>query len=303
LAASHPVEARTVVNLILLAPGYVLELGFYLMVLLIFLVPAWRGRTQLNSAQRTLLFLAVATIPVTSFLRSVLITNNDFGWRAALFLQFPLLLLGSQLVTRWDLSGRGRVRHASIETSDASLNSPQWLRSLTTIALVIGVLSTVGQVLAMRFELPVLDTLMLAAQEGGPDEISHTAYISAAGYSELAARVPPSSVVQFDPAHPNPVFSVVDQLYVAHQVAITDDQDGCGSTLGGDPRGCPVMSASLDSLFGGGTADKARQTCRQFGIQYLVVNVYQPAWNDRGGWVWALPPVVSDEDFRALDCR
>jgi hypothetical protein len=63
------------------------------------------------------------------------------------------------------------------------------------------------------------------------------------------------------------------------------------------------MSAALGALFNGTTADEARNTCRQFGIQYLVVTRYQPAWNDRGGWVWALPPVVSDEDFRALDCR
>ncbi len=96
------VAARNLANLILLAPGYALELGFYLMVLLIFLIPAWRGRTVLNRAQRALVFLALATLPIISFLRSAVIHNNDFGWRAALLLQFPLLLLGSELVTTGD---------------------------------------------------------------------------------------------------------------------------------------------------------------------------------------------------------
>lgn len=302
LAAQHPMAARNLANLILLVPGYVLELGFYLMVLLIFLIPAWRGRTVLNRAQRTLVFLILATLPVISFVRSAVINNNDFGWRAALLLQFPLLLLGSELLAKWGLIS-GKVRGPSPDTAPASLNSPQWLRSLTAAALMIGVVSTIAQVVALRFELPLLDVQTRAARHTEAESIAHTAYISAAGYGQLATRIPSDAVVQFDPAHPNPVLSVIDQLYVAHQVAITDDKNGCGSTLGGDPRGCPVMSASLDSLFAEGTADEARKSCRQFGIQYLVVNVFQPAWSDRSGWVWTLPAVVSDEEFRALDCR
>jgi hypothetical protein len=303
LAAVHPVGARNLANLILLAPGYALELGFYLMVLLVFLIPAWRGRTVLTSAQRALVFLALTTLPIITFLRSALIQNNDFGWRAALLLQFPLLLLGSELMMHWRLSPRRKVRDARSETNAASLNSPQGLRSLTTLALFIGILSTVTQVLALRFDLPAVEAQKRAMHDANAERISRTAYFSAAGYGELAARIPSDAVVQFDPAHANAVLSVVDQLYVAHQVVITDDKDDCGSALGGDPRGCPILSTALDALFKGATADEARNTCRQFGIQYLVVNMYQPAWNDRGGWVWVLPPVVSDEDFRALDCR
>jgi hypothetical protein len=303
LAAVHPVGARNLANLILLAPGYALELGFYLMVLLIFLIPAWRERTVLTSAQRALVFLALAMFPILSFLRSALIQNNDFGWRAALLLQFPLLLLGSELMMQWRLSPRRKVRDAPSETNAASLNSPKWLRSLTSLALFIGILSTVTQVLALRFDLPAVEAQKQAMHDADANRISHTAYISAAGYGELTARIPSDAVVQFDPAHANAILSVIDQLYVAHQAVITDNNGDCGSALGGDPRGCPIMSAALGALFNGTTADEARNTCRQFGIQYLVVTRYQPAWNDRGGWVWALPPVVSDEDFRALDCR
>ena len=45
LAAVHPLGAFNLARLILLIPGYAIELGFYLIVLLIYLVPAWRGRT------------------------------------------------------------------------------------------------------------------------------------------------------------------------------------------------------------------------------------------------------------------
>ena len=59
------------------------------------------------------------------------------------------------------------------------------------------------------------------------------------------------------------------------------------------------MAASIDSLYKQATAVQARATCRQFGIQYLVANMYDQAWNDKQGWVWTLGPVVSDVEFRA----
>jgi hypothetical protein len=63
------------------------------------------------------------------------------------------------------------------------------------------------------------------------------------------------------------------------------------------------MAAAVDSLFNSASADQARATCREFGIQYLVARVYDPAWKDKTSWVWTLSPVVSDDEFRALDCR
>jgi hypothetical protein len=63
------------------------------------------------------------------------------------------------------------------------------------------------------------------------------------------------------------------------------------------------MASAIDLLFKDATAEQARATCNQYGINYLVVNVYDSAWNDRDGWVWTLKPLVSDEEFRALDCH
>jgi hypothetical protein len=200
LAMAHPVVARNVASSILLVPGYVFELGFYLAVLLIYLIPAWRGRTALTAAQRSLVVIAVAALLMISVLGSSVLKSNDFGWRASLLLQFPLLLMGSEVVTSWRLA-------------DGNL------------------------------------------------------------------------------------------LGIDHQTAIAGDQSYCGAELGGDPSGCPAMAAAIDALFQGTSADQARATCRQYGIQYLVTRVYDPAWKDANGWVWTLKPVVSDAEFRALDCR
>jgi hypothetical protein len=301
IAAHHPKAARNLANLVLLAPGYALELGFYLVVLLIFLVPAWRGRRALSAAQRTLLVLAAGALPIISFIRSAAIHNNDFGWRSALFLQFPLLLLASELVIDWNSSQRDR-RQADTPAA-SQINTPRWLRSVAAIVLIVGVVSTVSQVLFLRFAVALGEARLRALHDPYAEKLSRTAYMSAMGYGHLDPLIARDAIVQFNPKHPDELFTAVDLLSVQHQAAIADDQNGCGSELGGDLRGCPVMADALDRVFNGATAEQARDTCREFGIQYLVVKVYDPAWSDREGWVWTLAPVVSDRDFRVLDCR
>ena len=81
------------------------------------------------------------------------------------------------------------------------------------------------------------------------------------------------------------------------------DGGACGAEFGGDVSGCPIIAAAIDALYRGATADQARDTCHQFGIQYLIARIYDPAWKDKNSWVWTLKPVVSDEEFRALDCK
>lgn len=292
LASGHPVMALNLANLILLVPGYVLELGFYLVVLLVFLVPAWRKHVPLTPAQRTLVFLCLAALPMISFLRSAVITTNDFGWRAALLLQFPLLLLGAESVDAWTRrDGAG------------ALDVPGWIRRVAFLAIIIGVIGTEGQILVLRVGLPLMEKHMVAAHEDGAEKLSRLPYISIEGYRQLDRSISPNAVVQYNPAKANMFLAAMDQMYVDHQLAIVSDSEGCGSALGGDPRGCPVMAAALDPLYRGASAAQARSVCRQLGIQVLIARVYDPVWNDRSSWVWMLPPVVAQEQFRALDCR
>lgn len=292
LAAEHPALALNVANLILLVPGYVLELGFYLIVLLIFLIPAWRGRAPLMPGQRALVFLCIATLPLISFLRSAVLASNDFGWRAALILQLPLLLLGAQVLDAW-------TRRDPVSL----LNTPRWLRRVGFLAIAIGLISMEAQLATLRFGLPELEKHLRALHNPSGEQLSRMPYISFEGYRELDRRIALTAVVQFNPREPNMLMAAMDQMYVGRQLAIDSDSDGCGSTLGGDPRGCPTMAAAIDPLFLGADAAQARRVCGELGIQVLVARIYDPVWNDRGSWVWTLPAIVVQRNFRALDCR
>lgn len=297
MAAHHPVAARWLANLILLAPGYVLELGFYLIVLLVMVTDAWRGRVQLTSAQRTLVFLCLAALPMLTFLRSAVLNSNDFGWRAALLLQFPLLLLGAQLLDRW------KAGTPSAPGDTRPPGAPGWLRRVAALTIILGLAGTAAQIMLLRFGVPMLEQNLASKGDPIPQRITHTAFISIQGYKQLDPLIPRDAIVQFNPDIPNDLLSAVDQVDVDHQVAIAGDEGGCGSELGGDPRGCPMMAAALDGLYRGADAGVARSVCRELGIHYLVARVYDPAWKDRSSWIWTLPPVVAQQQFRALDCQ
>lgn len=300
LATTSPAAARNLANLILLAPGYAVELGFYLVVFLIYLVPAWRGRTPLTDAQGSLLTIAAVTLAIVSFLRSSVLAQNDFGWRAALLLQFPLLVLGSEIVMGWRIAERKST--AASDWAGLARNTPQWLRSIAGLMLVIGVFSSVCQALNLRFDIPLVEAHLRMVHSPDAGRLTHNAYISSVGYVRLNASIPRDAIVQFNPAV-EPYMLFADLIGIDHQIAIVGDKPFCGAELGGDPAGCPAMATAIDALYKGAAAEQARATCREFGIHFLVTRVYDPAWNYPGDWVWSLPPVVSDREFRALDCR
>jgi hypothetical protein len=301
LEIGDPSMARNLAKLVLLVPGYVIELGFFFAVFLIFLIPSFRGRMRLSPAQQSLVVIVCATIPFISFMRSDVLQVNDFGWRAALLVQFPLLLLASELITGWSYAD-----HKDTALADSAVlphKTPRWLRSMATLALVIGAFGVFCQALMLRFAVPIAESSTGAAHDPKIRDISHNLYISTIGYAQLDASIPRDAIVQFNPSDHTSFWNTADMLGVDHQVAISTDVPWCGAELGGDPNGCGPMAAAIDHLFQGASAEQARMTCRQYGIQYLIARITDPAWNDKSGWVWTLQPLVQDPEFRALDCR
>ena len=301
LAIVHPQAALGVVKLVLLVPGYALELGFYLAIIIIYLTPALRGRIPLTSAQRSLAFIAVTTLVFVTFIRSTVLRFNDFGFRGALLVQFSLLLLGSEILTGWSLTDSGDG--APLHSPGLPFNTPHWFRSIAAFALVIGVMSTASQALWMRFATLLAEGHLKAEFDPNVRSFSHNAYISSIGYAQLDRMIQHNAVVQFNPIRTEPFWWATDLLGINHQATIVNDQPWCGAELGGNPSGCTEMASAIDILFNGATAEQARRTCHNYGIQILVARIYDQPWKDKSSWVWTLKPVVSDNEFRALDCR
>jgi hypothetical protein len=301
LAVHHIGAAQNLAKLILLLPGYAVELGFFFVVFLIFLIPSFRGRAPMTAAQRSLFFIGISTLLPMTFIRSGVIESNDFGWRAALFLQFALLLFGSELLTSWNVADRKAPEPIAVEGLPGQ--TPSILRAIASFAIVLGALTTLYQALMVRFTIPFREAQMRATHNFMAGWLPHKAFISNQGYAKLNALIPPNAIVQYNPRVIDLLWLSPDWIGVAHASALAYDTNACGAELGGDPSGCPILSDALDAIYDGASAERASSTCQQFGIQYLVARVYDPAWKNRNSWVWTLKPVVNDSEFRALDCR
>ncbi len=281
---SHPVLFDQAVRLGLLLPGYALEFGAYGLVLLLVL----RERKSLNRARRTALALILGGMFLLSFLRSSVIGNNDFGYRAALIPSFLLLLLTAERLT---LARPGKLMGGM---------------------LLVGAAGTAFQAVALRIYVP------LRVRAGAPGFVGlpETAFAARTGYAEAAKLTAADAVVQSDPVDPANYGYVVNMLYSERAMA-TDAAVDCGAVFGGDPGLCRPLQQAVRGLYRSPapTAAEAIALCRRVGVEYLAIGPGDAAWHDRAGWAWTLPVIssVGDGDtsgqatgaagLRVVDCR
>jgi hypothetical protein len=295
LARSHPGLVELVVRLLLLIPGYFLELGFYGFVLL---AAVWAMlRQRLDEAGRTAVVLATAGLVVTTFIRSTVIENNDFGMRSALVVQFFLLLLAA---VWWE---------GGLRTESATVGAGKNMRHRAMVAMAgIGLVGTVYQVAMLRIcLLPRV-------------ELAERAMALRQGFDAMDARVARNAVVQYNPAELGNAILYAQMLQVGRQTA--SGQPGCGTAFGGDVNACIPVEEGVKQLFsvthlqdrlvekesreptpaGALSADDARTVCSRLGVEYLVAARWDSVWADRQSWVWTLPKVVDTNQVRVVDC-
>ena len=295
LRTAHPFLFLQAVRLLFLVPGYALELGFYAVVLVVF----WSRRRALNPARRTALFFSVCGLLMVSFVRSGVIMNNDFGYRAAMLPCLFLLLLGSDLLLEIRASSRSAPRK---ETSGG------FTLGLSRRLLLLGIAGTAYQAFELRLFLPLLSAAHQPTVAGLPE----AAYAARKAYGQLAAAVrSPDGPVQANTTGDNIYLHLINMLY-SDRSTIIDAAEDCGAVFGGDPAPCSRIQRQIRTLFStsGQTSANARESCGAWGAHYLAAYREDPAWKDPRGWVWTLPLAATDAGpdaptsglYRVLDC-
>ena len=265
------VEQRTAI-LLLMAPGYFAELGFYAVVLIIIM----RRMKELDGdTERTAIFLVLNGLVVSTFVRSTVIGMNDFGIRSMLVPQFFLLLLASLL-----LDGTIKISRQSVK----------WLLGVT---MAVGLVGTVYQAVLLRLFLPVEDRLHrqnfagLAERNMALREAMH----------DFEEHTPMMTVVQYDTQQANIYFNYVQLMNTPRQVA--NAMPDCNVVFGGDIGLCEGIKAEVARLYlqpagyVSGVkvkdANGARESCRRLGVGELIATEWDPIWRAREGWVLESP--------------
>ena len=280
LARSHPRLEDSIAGLILLLPGYFVELGFFGIVLIVALVAS--RRSGLDESARTSLVLVVAGLIATSLLRSTVISNNDFGIRSILIAQFFLLMLAVE----W------------FEGAFGATNKP--LRAVMQAMVWIGVAGTIYQAVELRLYLPVEDHLGRPEVAG----LAERAMALRRGFDAMDARIPPDAVIQFNTAQPGDYFRYPQMMQARRQIATALPE--CASAFGGNASPCPAIRQAVERLFAASSSlnptQAARAECSQLGVTHLVATRWDAVWSDPQSWVWTLPAAVDTGDLRVLDC-
>jgi hypothetical protein len=281
VARAHPIVSGSVARLILLVPGYFVELGFFGL-LLVAVVVAMR-RMRLGESARTSVFFVAAALVIGTFLRSTVISSNDFGWRSMLIAQFFLPLLA----VRWFEGAFGEPR--------------RWVRGVLYATLWIGVAGTVYQQIALRAYLPLED------RHGQPDVagLARRAMALRLGLDAMDRNIPKTAIIQFNTDQPSDFFRYAQMLDAQRQIA--NALPDCATAFGGSAAACPGIQQGVARLFspgGGGalSAAEARAECERLGVSYLVVTQWDGVWADPNGWVWTLPAAVETGDVRVVNC-
>jgi len=274
LAVHHLFAARQIAAAVLLVPGYAVELGFFAVVAVFML----RKRAA-TDAERTLRFWFWAGLAAASFLRSTVVSNNDYGMRSVLLPQALLLLLAVPVM----------------------LEASGWRKKLLAATALVGVAGTAYQLVLLRVYLPFQQTQGNAALA----ELGERSYALREAYAAMQSVAPRRALLQYD-THAGGYFSYIHQLDADRQ--IVNAESPCNVSFGGDPAACAGMEAEIARLFPANAAqralsgDDAKAACAKLGATVLVATRWDAVWQARESWVWTLAPLVVRPNVRIVDC-
>ena len=295
---THPLALDFVVRLLLLLPGLALELGVYGAAYVLLLCARRRSSHLSDPAHDTSLFLTGCGLVMVLFIRSSVISNNDFAYRASLLPQFFLLLLTADLLASWwskDAASRVAKTH--------------WRRGFVYALLLLGVMGSVYQAVMLRLFLPIEEH-----QPGnGFTHLPAEARQVRRAMRTLNQATPQASVVVFNPVDPKPTGrGDVVSPYTFFERSILMDADRqllnaeptCAAEFGGDAGACAAIDRATARLYATPAlpAADARAWCNRFGVAYLIASRLDPVWSDPGGWVNTLPVLDGEPDLRIVRC-
>jgi hypothetical protein len=296
---AHPVLLDQTIRLLLLLPGLAMELGLYGIMLVLLVLAMRRHSLQPDDARDTSLFLVLWGLIMTMFLNSAVITNNDFGYRAVMLPQFFLLLLTADVLGSWWISG---------ETPIVPVTARK--KQLVIGLLALGVGGSLYGAFLLRAWLPIEEHRMQRDYSGLPED----AFEIRNAFSTLNRVASTRAVVAFWPMDlsinrmddevmtPNDFYQRMLVMNTGRQMLNAEWK--CATHFGGDPRACAAIANETAQLYATPTpgADKARNFCAQFGVQYLLISHRDPDWSTTTGWPVTLPLIAREPGFRILQC-
>lgn len=272
---------------------YLLEFGFFALIMMICLRRDLRSAIALSRQRRAMWMMFVVCLLTMSVVQSDSSGSNDLGFRGMLVVQFVLLLWSAPIVHDLFFRDDGAAEFGP---------GAPWIKLSIAFALVLGVAGTAYQLVALRCYAPVVDAGKMERSEGflGAPGFGERTYWMREGFSRLHELTSPNTSVQYDPVGDEVLIS---HLYSTRQAAMGDP--GCGSSFGGDIEKCKKALPYFVAAFNAPDIVrtwKLESFCNDFQVNILVAIDTDPVWHDPASWVWTRPTLLANPSMRAIPC-
>jgi len=198
ITITSPTLERMLIYLLALPVNYFIELGFFLVVGIIWFQNCRRDQISNNPLAMAEMALFTTTAVLVTFLRSTVIVNNDFGWRGWMFGQFILVFWGVDVIQLLQTKGV-----SSKIVIFQKHRSPEKVRKFLSILITIGVITTFYDAFFLRAWPMLIDTGIAGFPRVlSPDNhLGERTLATRDAYSFIDKNVPPADIVQFDPRY------------------------------------------------------------------------------------------------------
>ena len=276
LASTWSPLARSLLNLVFLPINYLFELGFFLVVGLLWL-QARKEQRQNNPFHNLEILLLSVSFLFGTFLRSNVISNNDLGWRAWLPGQFILLIWGVDMVEYWFF--------APPQTTKKKSEAPRTKIFLIALAF-LGMVTTSMDLVFLRLAWPIY----------GETDMGNRTFAARQAYDYLRDHVPPSVVTQNNP------LNEIDRpsgLYGTHQMVVSDR-----TAYGVPTEAFQSLTKEVGIIFAGNAATWARidALCQRYSIQVLILKDTDPIWKNIAALRSVRSPLYANSYYALFAC-
>jgi hypothetical protein len=290
---SFSIIAKNIIYFIFLPINYLFELGFFLIVGLMWLSKYHNKEIANNSYIFPEIILLCVVVLICSFFRAAIVAN-DLGWRGWLFGQFLLL------VWAVDINEVHPFFPDYQHLKKAKFISPKnILKKVLIILMLVGVFTSVVDVAVLRF-WPILIDMKIAGFPNGlsPDtQLGRRTYAARLAYEFIRDELASNAVIQ-----PNPLNDIdrPSGLYGTRQIAISANAPYNVPS--------PVLirnTNQISKIFvhrNVRTWEKIDELCKEYFIDVIVLNDLDPVWKHLLVLEKERKPLYQNDFYSVVQC-
>jgi hypothetical protein len=289
-----PLATQNIINLVILPVNYLFELGFFFMIGLVWYQNRHRLEWRAHPYRRVEVILFITTVGLVTFIRSVVIAGNDFGWRGWMFGQFVLLIWAVDCIPIvWDMAS------SQVATASRLSTEKGRVKAILLSFLVIGLLTTFVDMFFLRAWPVITDASgeQLRSELSPDTQLGKRTFAARSAYDFIRDNLPRDVIVQ---NNPGVLLERPSGLYGSRQMVISDH-----TAYGVSEDQFKALADEVGLIFSNHHFDDwstIDRLCRKYSIDVVIYNDTDPLWPSLSQLEKQRAPLYQNSYYRVFSC-